>query len=248
MRSGSRKIHRPGYLNTEHPSYLTGYVAKKKLIHFAENVHFDHLFQQSYHELMAGFPLKGKWKSKYFLNDHPLIIELGCGKGEYTVHLAVANPDRNFIGIDIKGARLWKGCKMVEELQIKNAAFIRSKIELLEHFFAQGEVDEIWLTFPDPHESNRRARKRLTFPRFLEKYRQVLSKTGFIHLKTDSESLHRYTLKVIREEGHELIFSSEDIYNDAQNHDATAIQTFYEEKFRSEGVPIKYIEFRLKYD
>lgn len=223
-------------------------MAKKKLIHFAENVNFNHLFQQSYNELMKGFPLRGKWKSDYFQNGHPLIIELGCGKGEYTVNLAIKNPECNFIGMDIKGARLWKGCKMVEEMKIRNAAFIRSRIELLEHFFAPGEVDEIWLTFPDPHEPNRRARKRLTFPRFLEKYRQVLSKNGLIHLKTDNPGLFEYTLEMIKTGGHELIFASENIYQDAENHDATAIQTFYEAKFREEGIPIKYVEFKLSHD
>lgn len=223
-------------------------MSKKKLKHFAENANFKHLFQQSYKELLDGFSLKGKWKSEYFHNDHPLVIELGCGKGEYTVNLAIAYPEKNFIGIDIKGARLWKGCKIVEEMKIKNAAFIRTRIELLEHFFSPSEVDEIWLTFPDPHEPNRRARKRLTYPRFLDKYRLILSENGIIHLKTDSESLFRFTLETIKTEGHKLIFSSEDIYKEAINHDATAIQTFYEEKFRAEGIPIKYIEFTLSHE
>ncbi len=222
-------------------------MAKKKLLHFAENRNFSHLFQQSYAELMAGFALKGKWRKDYFRNDNPLIIELGCGKGEYTVNLSLAYPDRNFIGIDIKGARLWKGCKMVEELNLANAAFIRSRIELIEHFFSGSEIDEIWLTFPDPHENNRRAHKRLTSPQFLERYRKILAPNGIIHLKTDSPGLFLSTIQVINEFKHELIFLSEDIYRSSLTTEATAIQTFYEEKFRQEGIPIKYLEFRLNH-
>jgi tRNA (guanine-N7-)-methyltransferase len=222
-------------------------VAKKKLIHFAENLTFSHLFQLSYKQLMEGFPIKGNWNKDYFQNQHPVILELGCGKGEYTVNLAQAHPERNYIGIDIKGARLWKGCKMVDELNIRNAAFIRSRVELLEHFFAKGEVNEIWLTFPDPFEPGRRTNKRLTSPPFLERYRQVLAVDGIIHLKTDNSGLFHYTLGVIKEHGHELIYASEDVYEEDDEHAATAIQTFYEQKFRSDGIPIKYLEFKLKH-
>ena len=222
-------------------------MAKKKLIHFAENLTFRHLFQQSYKQLMEGFTLKGKWRDGYFLNDHPIVLELGCGKGEYTVNLAIAHPEKNFLGMDIKGARLWKGCKMVEELKLRNAAFIRSRAELLEHFFSPGEVDEIWITFPDPFEPNRRAHRRLTSPGFLERYRHVLSGNGIIHFKTDNAGLFHYTLGIINDQDHELIFASEDVYHDAENHPATTIQTFYEEKFKSEGIPIKYLEFRLSH-
>jgi tRNA (guanine-N7-)-methyltransferase len=222
-------------------------VAKKKLIHFEENLSFRHLFQQSYLELMAGFPLKGCWSRDYFRNGHPIILELGCGKGEYTVNLARANPGRNFIGMDIKGARMWKGCKMVEEFQIQNAAFVRSQIELAEHFFGRDEVSEIWITFPDPHVMNRRAHKRLTSPRFLGRYRQFLVPEGIIHLKTDSTSLYNYTLEIIEAHGHELIFASDDVYNNPGAAEAKSVQTFYEAKFRTEGIPIKYLEFRLRY-
>lgn len=191
--------------------------------------------------------MKGNWNRDFFQNGHPVILELGCGKGEYTVNLAQAHPDRNYIGIDIKGARLWKGCKMVDELGIRNAAFIRSRVEFLEHFFGKGEVNEIWLTFPDPFEPNSRANKRLTSPPFLERYRQVLADDGIVHLKTDNSGLFEYTLWVIREYRHELIYASDDVYNEADEHAATAIQTFYEQKFRSEGIPIKYLEFRLNH-
>lgn len=222
-------------------------MAKKKLIHFEENLSYRHLFQQSYQELMAGFPLKGCWNRDYFRNDQPIILELGCGKGEYTVNLAQANPGRNFIGMDIKGARMWKGCKMVEELQIQNAAFVRSRIELVEHFFGKDEVSEIWITFPDPHVVNRRAHKRLTSPRFLERYSQILMPGGIIHLKTDNTSLYNNTLDTIMEHGHELVFASDDVYNHPGAEEAKSVQTFYEAKFRTEGIPIKYLEFRLRH-
>jgi tRNA (guanine-N7-)-methyltransferase len=222
-------------------------VGKKKLIHFEENLSFGHLFQQSYPELMAGFPLKGLWNKDFFRNPHPIVLELGCGKGEYTVNLAQADPGRNFIGIDIKGARMWKGCKLVEERQIRNAAFVRSQIELLEHFFDPGEVSEIWITFPDPHEPNRRAHKRLTSPRFLERYRKILAPGGIIHLKTDNSLLYDYTLGIIRADGHELMLASDDLYRETGAEQARSVQTFYEAKFRSEGIPIKYLEFRLNH-
>jgi len=222
-------------------------VAKKKLLHFAENLTFKHLFQYPNQGLLSDFPLKGKWHTGYFQNDNPATLELGCGKGEYTVNLALNHPERNFIGIDIKGARLWKGCKMVEELGLKNVAFIRSRVEFLESFFAGNEVEEIWLTFPDPQPQSNRMQKRLTSPEFLERYKNILKSQGIIHLKTDNDSLYIYTLGVIREYGHFLVFSSEDIYRLDTFHEAMTIQTFYEDIYRKEGMPIKYIEFKLNY-
>jgi len=222
-------------------------LAKKKILHFAENLTFKHLFQHPHQDLLADFPLKGKWHADYFHNDNPVTLELGCGKGEYTVNLALNHTDRNFIGMDIKGARLWKGCKMVEELGLKNVAFIRSRVEFLEYFFAGNEVEELWLTFPDPQPQSNRMQKRLTSSEFLEKYKNILRPQGIIHLKTDNEKLYKYTLVVIREHGHFLVFSSDDIYQMDTFHEATAIQTFYEELYRDEGTPIKYIEFKLNY-
>lgn len=222
-------------------------MVKKKLAHFAENLTFPHLFQYPDLELLASFPLKGKWHSDYFQNNNPLTLELGCGKGEYTVNLATLYPKRNFAGIDIKGARLWKGCKMVQELGLKNIAFIRGKVEFVEAFFAPGEVDEIWLTFPDPQPQSNRIKKRLTSPEFIERYGKVLAPGGIIHLKTDNAGLYMYTLRIIKDYGHHLLFTSDDIYGLAEPHEATAIQTFYEEIYRKENIPIKYAEFKLNH-
>jgi tRNA (guanine-N7-)-methyltransferase len=220
-------------------------MTKKKLLHFAENLTFKHLFQYPHQGLLPDFPLKGKWKADYFHNDNPVILELGCGKGEYTVNLALHHPEKNFIGMDIKGARLWKGCKMVEELGLNNVAFIRSRGEFLESLFDENEVEEIWLTFPDPQPQSNRIQKRLTSPEFLLRYKNILKPDGIIHLKTDNEKLYHYTLGVLKDFGHDLIFSSDDIYSLATIHEAKAIQTFYEDIYRKEGIPIKYIEFKL---
>jgi tRNA (guanine-N7-)-methyltransferase len=220
-------------------------VVKKKLAHFAENLTFKHLFQHPFAEFMADFPYKGTWNNGYFHNNNPITLEPGCGKGEYTVNLAVLHPDRNFIGMDIKGARLWKGCKMVQELGLKNVAFIRSRVEFIENFFTGNEVEEIWLTFPDPQPQSNRIGLRLTSPIFLGRFKNILKPGGIIHLKTDNQGLYHYTLQVIKEYGHHLLLSSDDIYRMEQSHEATAIQTFYEEMFRKDGIPIKYIEFTL---
>jgi tRNA (guanine-N7-)-methyltransferase len=220
-------------------------MTKKKLLHFAENLTFKHLFQYPHLGVLPDFQLKGKWNGDFFYNENPVVLELGCGKGEYTVNLAVDHPEKNYIGMDIKGARLWKGCKMVEELGLKNVAFIRSRGEFIESFFAGNEVDELWLTFPDPQPQSNRIQKRLTSPEFLMRYRNILKKDAIIHLKTDNEKLYRYTLGVIKDFGHCLVFSSEDIYRLEIPHEATAIQTFYEDIYRKDGIPIKYIEFKL---
>ncbi|MCU0371082.1 MAG: tRNA (guanosine(46)-N7)-methyltransferase TrmB [Bacteroidales bacterium] len=223
-------------------------MAKKKLAHFAENLTFKHLFQFPRLDNLPGFPLKGNWHDDYFLNDHPITLELGCGKGEYTVNLAIMNRERNYIGIDIKGARLWKGCRMVKESGLGNVAFIRSRIEWIESFFSAGEVDEIWLTFPDPQPQSNRISKRLTSPEFLARYRNILKPGGIIHLKTDSEAFYRYTLGVVKKNNHVLLFSSDDIYRMEEPHEATGIRTFYEEIYRKEGIPIKYAEFKLSHE
>lgn len=223
-------------------------MVKKKLAHFAENLTFKHLIQNPYPDFTLEFHLKEKWNNEYFMNDNPLILELGCGKGEYTVNLAVLNPGKNFIGMDIKGARLWKGCKMVQEMDLTNVAFIRSRIEYIEYFFGKDEVDEIWLTFPDPQPQSNRKRKRLTSPLFLNRFKNFLKPGGIIHLKTDNAGLYQFTLEIIKEEKHTLLFQSEDIYELDQPHEATTIQTYYEEIYRREGIPIKYIEFTLNHE
>jgi tRNA (guanine-N7-)-methyltransferase len=220
-------------------------VTKKKLAHFAENLTFSHLFQQPFPDIPESFHLKGRWKQDYFQNDHPITLELGCGKGEYTVSLAQKYPERNFIGVDIKGARLWKGCKMALDLGLKNVAFLRTKVEFIDRFFTYNEISEIWITFPDPFPITKKSFRRLTSPAFLERYQRITEPGALIHLKTDNSGLYEYTLDVVRKGGHRLIFSSGDIYLLPETHEAALVQTFYEEKFRKEGIPIKYAEFIL---
>lgn len=221
-------------------------MGKNKLEKFAENAAFPNFFQPSQLSVMENdFELKGKWRSDFFKNDHPLVLELACGRGEYTVALAAKYPNKNFIGIDRKGARMWKGCKESIEAQMPNVAFLRTQIGLIKHFFAENEVDEIWLTFPDPHAARSKTNKRLTSPLFLDFYREILRPDGTIHLKTDSELLYEYTLEVIENLHYELLEKQPDI--DAAQHldDDLNIQTYYENLWRKEGIAIKYIRFRV---
>lgn len=218
-------------------------MARHKLAQFAENETFAHMFYRSYEELQKGFSLKGNWKQAFFKNNYPITLELGCGKGEYTVGLAKKYPNRNFIGIDLKGARLWHGAKIVQQEGLKNVAFIRTKIDQLLSFFAENEVDEIWLTFSDPQPKIER--RRLSSPRFLNLYREILVPNGIIHQKTDNRELFDYTLDVVRYFDFQLDYFSYDIYKDSKNSDAVEIQTFYEKMFLKEGIPINYMEFRL---
>jgi len=220
-------------------------VAKNKLARFAENESFGNLFQYSYNEIMKGVPNKGKWSSDFFKNENPIVLELGCGKGEYTVGLAKNDPNKNFIGMDIKGARIWRGCKTSNEEGLNNVAFVRTHIELIEHFYDAQEIDEIWVTFPDPQPKEFRARKRLTSPRFLAHYKKILKPNGIIHLKTDNDGLHQYTLEVIEEFGHKLIYATNDLYNSDYQGEAKMFQTFYEQKYLGEGDNITYLKFQL---
>ena len=218
-------------------------MARHKLAQFAENETFAHMFYMPYEELVNGFPLKGKWQKDYFKNDHPITIELGCGKGEYTVGLAKKYPNRNFIGIDLKGARMWQGAKVVQEEGLKNVAFIRTKIDQILYFFSKNEVDEIWLTFSDPQPKHER--RRLSSPRFLNLYREMLKPEGIIHQKTDNRELFDYTLSVIKFFNLQLDHSTFDLYSSEFKGDASIIQTYYEEIFLKEGIPINYMQFRL---
>lgn len=221
-------------------------MGKNKIIRFEENLTFDHLFQRSFEQLEDGFHLKGRWHEDYFGNDNPIILELGCGKGEYTIGLARRNPDKNYIGVDIKGSRMWVGCKKAEELELKNVAFIRTRIVLIERFFGSDEVSEIWLTFSDPHLRGAHNRKRLSSPQFLQRYSKFLKEDNLIHLKTDNRPLFDYTLRVIEEGNHDKGVVSFDVYEEGAPPEVMGIQTFYEEMWREEGRTIHYLNFRMK--
>ncbi|MFA8451311.1 MAG: tRNA (guanosine(46)-N7)-methyltransferase TrmB [Bacteroidales bacterium] len=221
---------------------------KKKLIRFEENKTFKNLFQLTYPEIKDGMHLRGSWAKSFFKNDNPIVIEVGCGKGEYTIGLAERHPEKNFIGIDIKGARLWKGCKTSNEKNMSNVAFIRTKAELLNLYFAAGEISEVWITFPDPQPKEYRERKRLTSPRFLKMYYDFMTDNGKINLKTDSELLFLYTLELIEDQKHKLLYGLKDIYDSDIDSELTQIQTFYEKKWLEMGIPINYIQFQLNHD
>lgn len=222
--------------------------SKNKLKRFKENATFDNVFRPTREEVVNDeFPLKGKWNKEFFKNDHPLVLELGCGKGEYSVGLAHRYPEKNFIGIDIKGARFWRGAKTAVDNGMHNVAFLRTQIELIEHCFAEGEVDEIWITFPDPQIKYKRTKHRMTNSEFLQRYKKILKKDGVMNLKTDSEFMHGYTLGLLHGEGHEVIYANHNVYkNEGAPEVVTAIQTFYESQYLEQNKPITYIQFKIK--
>jgi tRNA (guanine-N7-)-methyltransferase len=231
-------------------------MTKHKLRQFAEIETFENVFHHmQYSEKVADLPLKGCWNKSYFNNTNPIILELGCGKGEYTLGLAKSHPIKNFIGIDLKGNRIWRGEKTALENQQKNVAFLRTRIENIETCFEKDEVSEIWITFPDPQPQKARIKKRLTSPPFLERYKKFLKPNGIIHLKTDNAPLYEYTLEVIKENNYTLLESTNDLYEKlhVQDNDILAnfpsetfsIQTFYEKKFSDKGFKICYLRFRI---
>ena len=220
-------------------------MSKKKLARFAENETFKNFFQPTYQQLAEGFRLKGKWNKEFFGNNNPLVLELGCGKGEFTVGLARRYPDKNFIGMDIKGARMWRGAKTSQEEKLENVAFIRTKIQLVEYFYDPIEIDEIWITFPDPQPRKHKAKKRLTSPEFLDRYRRVCNKNCIVHLKTDNTPLFDFTLEVIKEQNLPLLFHSFDVDKNPGSDDVVSIRTHYEMLFREQGEKIKYCRFGL---
>ena len=197
--------------------------------------------------MKEGFMMKGKWKKEFFKNDNPLVLELGCGKGEYSVGLAKKYPNKNFLGIDIKGSRMWTGATQAKEESLANVGFLRLRIEFIELAFSKGEVDEIWITFPDPQLKKRRAKKRLTHPLFLNRYNHLLKKEGVIHLKTDSQFLHGYTLGIVHGEGHFLEDAEHDLYNAKLQREHMEIRTHYEQIYLDKGMPITYCRFKLNY-
>ncbi|MFC0344389.1 tRNA (guanosine(46)-N7)-methyltransferase TrmB [Epilithonimonas hispanica] len=224
-------------------------MGKNKAARFRENTILPNVIQPTRDQSINGFEHKGKWK-EFFGNDNPIVLELGCGKGEYSVGLANAFPDKNFIGVDIKGARFWFGAKEAIEKNLNNVAFLRTQIELIDNLFAENEVSEIWITFPDPQIKYRRTKHRLTNPEFLAMYRRILKPDGIIHLKTDSEYLHGYTLGLLQGLGHEILTAHHDIYGAAEYQPDTPllkdIRTYYEELFSAKGKTITYIKFKLK--
>ena len=222
--------------------------SKNKLKRFKENETFENVFQPTREEVVSNqFPLKGKWNSDFFKNENPIVLELGCGKGEYSVGLAERSPNKNFIGIDIKGARFWRGAKTAVENGLHNVAFLRTQIELIEHCFAKDEVSEIWITFPDPQIKYKRTKHRMTNATFLENYKKILQSNGLMHLKTDSEFMHGYTLGLLHGAGHEVLYANHNIYkNEGAPAEVTEIQTFYESQYLEVNKPITYIQFKIK--
>lgn len=220
--------------------------SKNKLKRFQENETFSNVIQPTREEVVSNFSLKGSWHT-FFKNNNPIVTELGCGKGEYTIALARKNPNKNFIGIDIKGARFWRGAKTALEEGLTNVAFIRTQIELIDCVFDKKEVSEIWITFPDPQIKYKRTKHRMTNSAFLKKYKAILSSNGIINLKTDSEFMHGYTLGLLHGEGHEVLYANHTIYKNAgAPEEVTATQTFYENQYLEKDKPITYIQFRLK--
>lgn len=217
-------------------------MGKNKLAKFANMEEYPHVFQYPYAVLQEkGFEQKGRWNELFFKNNNPIVLELGCGKGEYTVGLAKLFPDKNFIGIDIKGARMWTGAKQSHEERLSNVAFLRTHIELISHFFAAGEISEIWITFPDPQMN--KVNKRMTSTRFMKLYREILVANGLIHLKTDSNFMFTYTRAMVEENNLPVRFESNDLYNSGLADEILKIQTYYEQQWLARGLNIKYIKF-----
>tara|TARA_R110000823_G_scaffold56415_17_gene137142 strand:- start:723 stop:1394 length:672 start_codon:yes stop_codon:yes gene_type:complete len=220
--------------------------SKNKLKRFKENETFRNVIQPTREEITNGsFSLKGQW-NEFFGNNNPLVLELGCGKGEYTIGMAKQNKNKNFIGIDIKGARFWRGAKTAIEENVSNAAFLRTQIELIDGLFAANEVSEIWITFPDTQIKYKRTKHRLTNEAFLEKYKLILKEDGVVNLKTDSEFMHGYTLGLLHGKGLEVLYANHDVYkNEGSPKEVLEIQTFYEKQYLEKGKPITYIKFRI---
>jgi len=221
-------------------------VTKNKLERFAEMKTFSNVIEPSFDEVFnADYKLKGSWRKKFFENNHPIILELGCGKGEYTVNLAKQYPGINFIGVDIKGARMWKGAKKAREEGLNNTVFLRTRIDFINSFFEPNEINEIWVTFPDPQP--KKAKKRLISTKFLSYYQKILKNNGIVHLKTDNSNIYEYACKIASINHLDVLKKTHDIHNsnDEELKPIVEIQTFYEKKFMEEGKTIKYLSFKL---
>lgn len=231
-------------------------MGKNKLKKFAEMETFHNVFQCGARECVEDSPvvtMRGKWRELYFHNNNPIVLELGCGRGEYTVGLAQRDPNKNYIGIDIKGARMWAGAKQAELAGIKNVAFLRTNIEMISNFFSPDEIDEIWITFPDPQ--MKKATKRLTSTFFMQRYRQLLRPDGIIHLKTDSPFLYTYTQAMVKENHYPILVDTNDLYSEEairtlgdKANEARMLQTHYENQWLDRGLTIKYIVWQLPAD
>ena len=220
-------------------------MGKNKLARWTELGSYDNVIQPEIEDVSGkDHPIKGRWNQDLFKNGNPITLELGCGKGEYTVGLANNFPQNNFIGIDIKGARMWRGAKTANEQKLPNVAFLRTRIEFINSFFSSDEVDEIWITFPDPHPGGRNSNKRLTSPWFLNSYRLFLKDKGLIHLKTDNKELYNFTCKVLSHNNVETIISTNDLYTEKIDN-ILSIRTHYEKIFLDAGLKINYLSFRL---
>lgn len=220
-------------------------MGKDKKRRFEENLTFENMVQPRFEEAFrTDHALKGHWREDFFRNSNPVVLELGCGRGEYTVALSARFPEKNFIGIDIKGARMWRGAKTATEAGMKNAAFLRTRIEFIDSFFGPGEVDEIWITFPDPQPKKQRIKKRLTSPSFLANYAKFLKPDSLIHLKTDSVLMHDYTKAVVAHNTLPVEECCGDIYGEARADDILSVKTAYESRFLGEGRAITYLRFR----
>ena len=216
-------------------------MGKDKLRRFAEIETFANVYQ-----LEEGKPLKGKWATEHFKNNNPVVLELACGKGEYSVNLAQLFPDKNFIGVDYKGNRIWRGAKTAIEEGINNVAFLRIQIENLLDYFGEAEIDEIWITFPDPQPQISREKKRLTFPAFLNKYKQILTPGGCVNLKTDNDQLYTYTCEKVEELGLKVSKNTNHLYTSEFVSDVLSIKTYYEKKYLLHDKNINYIQFSFE--
>lgn len=219
-------------------------MGKNKLAKFADMKLYAHVFEpECRYDSDTEFALRGNWRSSFFHNNNPIVVELGCGRGEYTVGLAELYPDKNFIGVDIKGSRMWSGATRSLEMGLKNVAFLRCNIEMIERFFVAGEIDEIWLTFPDPQ--MKKATKRLTSTWFLKRYRNIMVDNGIIHLKSDSNFMYIYTKLNVEHNGLPVEYQTDNLYNEESRDYILSIRTYYEEQWLARGMSIKYIQFRL---
>lgn len=218
-----------------------------KLEKFSEITTLSNCYEFVFPNLEQGFLNKGKWHETVFKNNNPIVLELGCGKGEYSVGLAEKNPNKNYIGVDIKGNRIWTGATQAIDKKLANVAFLRTQIDFIERCFSTGEISEIWITFPDPQPQKSRSKHRLTHFLFLNKYRNILKTDGLMHLKTDSTLLYEFTLEVIKEEKHHLLWTTNNLYNNcpADRQELIAIKTHYEKLFTDKGEDIKYCCFKL---